>query len=68
MDLQRVKNLVVYYATLSDEPCNETIFSSDAQDSLNVSPELSLTLSPEVEEKFRKKCAAEFDVWEMGQA
>ena len=35
---------------------------------LNVSPELSLTLSPEVEEKFRKKCAAEFDVWEMGQA
>lgn len=33
MDLQRVKNLVVYYATLSDEPCNETIFSSDAQDS-----------------------------------
>jgi len=35
---------------------------------LNVSPELSLTLSLEVEEKFRKKCAAEFDVWEMGQA
>lgn len=35
---------------------------------LNVSPVLPLTLSPDVEEKFRKKCAAEFDVWELGQA
>lgn len=35
---------------------------------LNVSPDLPLTLSPKVEEKLRKKCSAEFDVWEMGQA
>ena len=33
MELQRIKNLVVYYATLSDEPCNETIFSCDSRDS-----------------------------------
>ena len=35
---------------------------------VNVSPDLPLTLSPKVEEKLRKKCSAEFDVWEMGQA
>jgi len=35
---------------------------------LNVSPTVPLTLSADVEAKFRKKCAAEFDVWEMGQA
>lgn len=35
---------------------------------LNVSPTVPLSLSADVEAKFRKKCAAEFDVWEMGQA
>lgn len=35
---------------------------------LNVSPTLPLTLSPDVEEKFRKKCSPEFDVWEQGLA
>lgn len=33
MELQRIKNLVVYYATLSNEPCNETIFSFECEDS-----------------------------------
>ena len=34
---------------------------------LNVSPTVALVLSDNVEEKLRKKCAAEFDIWDMGQ-
>ncbi|WP_010140058.1 sulfotransferase family 2 domain-containing protein [Oceanicola sp. S124] len=30
----------------------------------NVSPGMQLSLSPEVERKLRRKCAAEFDLWE----
>lgn len=32
---------------------------------LNVSPTLDIELSHKVEEKLRRKCAEEFDVWEM---
>lgn len=35
---------------------------------LNVSPKMALSLSADVEAKFRKKCAAEFEVWEQGLA
>ncbi|MDR9486254.1 MULTISPECIES: sulfotransferase family 2 domain-containing protein [Sediminimonas] len=31
---------------------------------LNVSPDIELTLSHDVEKKLRRKCAAEFDLWE----
>ena len=34
---------------------------------LNVSPKLDLTLSPQVEEKFRRKREIEFSVWENAQ-
>lgn len=30
----------------------------------NVSPQMDLTLSPKIEAKLRRKCAAEFDLWE----
>lgn len=30
----------------------------------NVSPRRDLTLSPEIEAKLRRKCAAEFALWE----
>ncbi|EET48124.1 sulfotransferase family 2 domain-containing protein [Thalassobium sp. R2A62] len=34
----------------------------------NVSPQMNLELSEEVEERLRRKCALEFAVWEMGAA
>lgn len=34
----------------------------------NVSPALALTLSPAVEDKLRRKCAAEFAVWDAARA
>ncbi|WP_319823758.1 gamma-glutamyl kinase [Thalassovita sp.] len=30
----------------------------------NVSPQMELSLSPEVEKRLRRKCAAEFDLWD----
>jgi hypothetical protein len=33
---------------------------------LNVSQKMDLTLSPEIEKRFRRKCYAEYDVWESG--
>lgn len=35
---------------------------------LNVSPSMELTLSPRVEEKLRRKKAAEFEVWEKARS
>jgi len=32
----------------------------------NVSPEMDLHLSPDVEARFRNKCSEEFDLWESG--
>ena len=34
----------------------------------NVSPKMDISLSPDIEAKFRKKCASEFEVWEMGRS
>ena len=31
---------------------------------VNVSPEMDLALSPEVERRLRRKCAAEFALWD----
>jgi len=33
----------------------------------NVSPAMTLTLSQNVEDRLRERCAAEFDVWDQGQ-
>lgn len=33
----------------------------------NVSPDMDLTLAPDMETRLRRKCAAEFAVWESGQ-
>ena len=30
----------------------------------NVSPQISQTLSPEIEERFRRKCAEEFEIYD----
>lgn len=35
---------------------------------LNVSPSVDVTLDPQIERKLRRKCEAEFRVWEMGRA
>ncbi len=35
---------------------------------LNVSPAMPLTLSPDVADRFARKCAAEFAIWEDGAA
>lgn len=32
----------------------------------NVSPKMDLTVSPQTERRFRKKCAVEYEVWESG--
>jgi hypothetical protein len=33
----------------------------------NVSPEMAVSLSAAVEDKLRRKCAAEFEVWEAAR-
>ncbi len=37
-------------------------------DRKNVSPQMALTLSKDVETRLRERCAEEFSVWEQGQA